>query len=69
MSWGVLLFAFGVSLVAGALFGLAPAFHVRRLDVTRVLKQEGRGSTGSDARPAPRRPVGPDLPRLPIPGG
>ena len=42
-----LAFAFGVAVIAGAVFGLAPAFHVRRLDVTRVLKQEGRGSTGS----------------------
>jgi predicted permease len=47
INWSALLFAFIVSLIAGAIFGLAPALHVRRLNVTRVLKQEGRGATGS----------------------
>jgi predicted permease len=47
ITWSALLFAFSVSLIAGAIFGLAPALHVRRLDVTRVLKQEGRGATAS----------------------
>ena len=47
IDWPVMLFAFGIALVAGALFGLAPALQVRRLDLTRVLKQEGRGSTAS----------------------
>jgi putative ABC transport system permease protein len=37
------------------LFGLAPALHVRGLDITRVLKQEGRGSTGSGAQARARR--------------
>lgn len=55
ISWGVLLFAFGISFVAGLLFGLAPAMHVRRLDVTRVLKQEGRGSTSSGEQARTRR--------------
>jgi predicted permease len=55
ISWGVLLVAFGISLVAGALFGLAPALHVRRLDITRVLKLEGRGSTGSGEQARTRR--------------
>jgi putative ABC transport system permease protein len=55
ISWGVLLFAFSISLVAGLLFGLAPALHVRGLDITRVLKQEGRGSTGSGAQARARR--------------
>jgi predicted permease len=55
ISWGVLLFAFGISLIAGAFFGLAPALHVRRLDVTRVLKQEGRASTGSGEQVRTRR--------------
>ena len=47
IDWGVLAFAFLASLAAGALFGLAPVLHVRGLDVTRVLKLEGRGSTSS----------------------
>ena len=55
ISWGVLFVAFGISLVAGALFGLAPALHVRRLDITRVLKLEGRGSTGSGEQARTRR--------------
>jgi putative ABC transport system permease protein len=55
INWGVLLFAFGTSLGAGAIFGLAPALHVRRLDVTRVLKQEGRGSTSSGEQTRTRR--------------
>ena len=52
---GVLLFAFAVALIAGAIFGLAPAWHVRRLDVNRVLKQEGRGSTGGREQNRTRR--------------
>ncbi|HEX8944471.1 MAG TPA: ABC transporter permease [Gemmatimonadaceae bacterium] len=55
INWGVLLFAFGVSLAAGTIFGLAPALHVRRQDVTRVLKQEGRSSTGSSEQRRMRR--------------
>jgi putative ABC transport system permease protein len=47
VDWGVLLFGFAASLAVGAIFGLAPAVEVRRVDVTRVLKQEGRGLTSS----------------------
>jgi putative ABC transport system permease protein len=47
IDWSVLLFAFLASLIAGAIFGLAPALGIRRLNVTGVLKQEGRGSTAS----------------------
>jgi len=45
IDWGMLLFALGVSCVAGIVFGLAPAWQVRRVDVNSVLKLEGRGST------------------------
>ena len=55
LDWGVLSFAFVASLVAGAIFGLAPALHVGRLDVTRVLKQEGRGASGSREQRRVRR--------------
>ena len=55
IDWPVLVFAFGIALIAGALFGLAPALQVRRLDVTRVLKQEGRGSTASGEQARTRR--------------
>lgn len=47
VSWTALCFAFAIALVAGVLFGLAPAFDIRRLDITRLLKLEGRGATAS----------------------
>jgi putative ABC transport system permease protein len=47
IDWRVLLFALAASLASGVMFGLAPALDLRRLDVTRVLKQEGRGATSS----------------------
>jgi predicted permease len=47
INWPVLLFALLASVISGLLFGLAPAFNLGRLDLTHVLKQEGRGSTGS----------------------
>jgi predicted permease len=55
INWAVLLFAFVASLVAGAVFGLAPALHAGRLDLTQMLKQEGRGSTGSGEQARTRR--------------
>jgi predicted permease len=55
VSWSVLLFALGASLVAGVIFGLAPALHSGRLDVTRMLKLEGRGSTSSGEQARTRR--------------
>jgi predicted permease len=47
ISWTVLLFALGVSVLAGTIFGLAPAWLARRLDLTCMLRQEGRSSKGS----------------------
>src|ERR1017187_3658474 len=38
----VLLFTAAISLAAGLLFGLAPAFQLRRLDIDRRLREEGR---------------------------
>src|SRR5882762_4987020 len=55
ISWGVLFFALGASLVAGVVFGLAPALHARRLDLNHMLKQEGRGTTGSGEQTRTRR--------------
>lgn len=55
ISWGALAFAFGIALVAGVIFGLAPALHIRRLDVTRMLKQEGRGTTSAGEQARTRR--------------
>jgi predicted permease len=45
----VLLFTLGVSLVAGTLFGLAPALRVSRVDLVSSLKAEGRGGASAGA--------------------
>ena len=55
INWTVLLFALGAMLIAGVIFGLAPAWHAGRADLTHVLKQEGRGSTGSGEQARTRR--------------
>jgi len=46
----VLLFALGVSIVVGILFGLAPALSSSRVDLQPSLKEGGRGSTGGRHR-------------------
>ena len=45
----VLLFALGLSLVSTVLFGLVPALHGSRLDLSGALKQGGSKATGSRA--------------------
>jgi putative ABC transport system permease protein len=55
INWPVLSFALVASVISGVIFGLAPALHVGRLDLTNVLKQEGRGSTGSSEQARIRR--------------
>ena len=50
ISWSVLAFALVVSVAAGTIFGLAPAWLTSRLDLTTTLRQEGRGSNGSRQR-------------------
>ena len=50
ISWGVLAFAIVVSVAAGTIFGLAPAWLTSRLSLTATLRQEGRGSNGSRRR-------------------
>jgi putative ABC transport system permease protein len=42
----VLLFTFGVTLLSGILFGLAPAIAAFRSDLNQPLKDSARGSTG-----------------------
>ena len=46
----VLLFTTGVCLFTGLIFGLAPAWQSSRINVSRTLKEAGRGLTGSSAR-------------------
>ncbi len=43
----VLLFTLGVTILAGLLFGTAPAWQATRLDLNEVLKLGGRTGTGS----------------------
>jgi predicted permease len=42
----VLAFTFGIAVITGLVFGLAPIFQASRTDVNAALKEEGRGDTG-----------------------
>jgi predicted permease len=55
IGWGVLVFAVSVSLAAGTIFGLAPAWLMSRVDLMGTLRQEGRGSRGSPGRSRARQ--------------
>jgi putative ABC transport system permease protein len=44
LDWRVLAFTFGVSVLTGILFGLIPALHTSRAQLTESLKEGGRGS-------------------------
>ncbi|HKF52491.1 MAG TPA: ABC transporter permease [Candidatus Acidoferrales bacterium] len=46
----VLLFTFAISLIAGILFGLAPAFRTSHPDLHETLKEGGRGASGARYR-------------------
>jgi predicted permease len=51
MDWRTFGFLFGICIITGVLFGLAPAIHVSRTNVNETLKEGGRsGSTGIRAR-------------------
>jgi predicted permease len=55
ISWGVLAFALAVSVAAGTVFGLAPAWLMSRFDLIGTLRQEGRGAGGSRQRSGARQ--------------
>jgi putative ABC transport system permease protein len=55
INWGVLAFALAVSVAAGTVFGLAPAWLMSRFDLIGTLRQEGRGSIGSIGRSRARQ--------------
>jgi putative ABC transport system permease protein len=55
VSWSALLFTFVVSLVAGIVFGIAPALQAGRSSVADALKLEGRSATASKGQAVTRR--------------
>jgi predicted permease len=55
IDWNVAGFAFAASVAAGVCFGIAPALRIRRLDVTRVLREEGSRATPSADQKRMRR--------------
>ena len=52
---GVLLFALVATVVCGAMFGLAPALQVDRLELIPTLRSEARGATPAGAQTRARR--------------
>ena len=55
INWTILGFAAGCYLLAGLIFGLAPALHASRLDVNQALKLGGRAVTASGDQAHTRR--------------
>jgi len=50
VDWPTLAFTFGVSLLAGVLFGALPALQISRIDLNQTLKEGGKGSAGAGPR-------------------
>lgn len=49
MNEGVLFFTMAIGVVAGLIFGAAPAWRLARVDANTHLKDAGRGSAGADS--------------------
>lgn len=50
IDWRVMLFAAGISILTGVLFGLAPVMKLLRPRLSETLKEGGRGSSGKRHR-------------------
>jgi hypothetical protein len=50
MDWRVTAFTIALAVVTGLLFGLAPAFHTARSDISNTLRAGTRGLTRGTAR-------------------
>ena len=50
IDWRVFIFALGVTVLAGLLFGLVPALHTSRPDLNEALKESGRQGTPGGSR-------------------
>ena len=50
IDWRVFLFALGVTILAGLVFGLVPALHTSRPDLNETLKESGRQGAASGSR-------------------
>jgi putative ABC transport system permease protein len=53
LDWVAIGFTFGVALLVGVLFGLAPALHATRASLSSALKEGGSAATGARRRGAP----------------
>ncbi len=51
----IFLFTFGIALITGVLFGLAPAIRAATVDVSPVLRETARGLVGGGGRITPGR--------------
>jgi putative ABC transport system permease protein len=50
IDWRVLIFTAAIVLFAGTLFGMAPAIHASRADITASMREGGRGATTGVSR-------------------